>query len=293
LTGEGLIALKDLNCLSSLDLSYGCRITDTQFCDFIASCEDNKFVEVNLDNVNWLEDSSVGTVAKKNHLSLTYLNIDGENNTDEVFLAIIKCPNLKSLIVNFAQSLTDVALNIVQSCTQVFHEICFRKGHNFSNEGLMGLLSQCNFSQLVRLNLSECGNLGNSCAVMIAGSCPNLTHLSLCWCWEVNEVGVVAIVTCCSKMVEMDLTGLHKLTGESFVLVPEHMPNLEMLKLEMCNSIDDDIINCVVQKMKGKLSIINYYYEHIVYNPQFDVHISDAESDIDISVCTPLSSTST
>ena len=250
-------------CIS--DFSYTNRISDEQFYGFLSCFPDNQFISVNLDNVNWIENKSICLLTEKNSMSLQFLNIDGESNTDAVFDWIAKCCNLKSLIVNFAQGLTDEALNKLSS-SQILHEICLRKGNNFTNEGLSIFLSTLDFSQLQDLNLSECSNLSNGGAFLIATNCPNLKNLSLCWCWEIDETGIIPIVTTCNKMETMDLTGMHQLTGECFLLIPETMPNLRHLKLEMCNNIQDDILNMIVIRMKGKLEVINYYFETIVYD---------------------------
>ena len=108
--------------------------------------------------------------------------------------------------MNFASSLSDIALQTLLPM-QKFHELCFRKGHSFTEIGIAEFLSRCDFSELSVLNLSECGNLSNSCAVLIGAHCPNLSHLFLCWCWEVGDAGILTIVSRCHKMVEMDLTG--------------------------------------------------------------------------------------
>ena len=55
------------------------------------------------------------------------------------------------------------------------------------------------------------------------------------------------------------------LTGNPFLLIPETMPCLRMLKLEMCNNIQDDILTLLVSQMMGQLVIINYYHQLIEY----------------------------
>ncbi|XP_075254991.1 uncharacterized protein LOC142346599 [Convolutriloba macropyga] len=255
--------------LNGLDFSYTHRITDEQFSDFLKLFPEKQLKKVNLDNVNWLEDTSISFLCNKHASTLTHLNIDGENNTDDVFGPISRCYNLTSIVVNFSQGLTDAALDALSE-KQIFTEICFRKGSNFTEEGLNQLLLTLDLSNLNVLNLSECSNLTNSGALLIAAHCKNLTNLSLCWCWEIDDVGILPIVTECSKMVEMDLTGMHKLTGHSFLVIPVKMPKLTLLKLEMCNDVDDEVLHMVVIQMKGKLEIINYYYETIVYDPNAD-----------------------
>lgn len=120
-------------------------------------------------------------------------------------------------------------------------------------------------TQLTVFNLAECSSLSNAGALLIGAHCQNLTHLSLCWCWQIDDTGMLAIVEMCSKMVETDLTGLHQLTGNVFLLIPTKMPDFSLLKLEMCNETDDDVLNMVVLQMRGKLEIVNYYCETLVY----------------------------
>ena len=191
---------------ASLDLSYSNRISDEDFYNFLERLPINRITHINLDNVSSLEDRCILLLISKQSQTLEVLNIDGENNSDSAFLEISKCYKLHSLTVNFAQSLTDASLRSLPT-QQKFREICFRKGHGFSDEGLLALLSRCCFADLTTLNLSECGNFSNSCAVLIGANCRNLTHLSLCWCWEVDDTGILPIVTRCYKMIEMDLTG--------------------------------------------------------------------------------------
>lgn len=97
----------------------------------------------------------------------------------------------------------------------------------------------------------------------VAEKCPRLTNVVLHWCWDITDVGMTALVSNCSRLRVLDLVGLVQLTGTSFINVQTALPDLLILDLEQCNTINDTILQRIVEEQPS-LTVFDYWGDPVM-----------------------------
>nr|CAD7427764.1 unnamed protein product [Timema monikensis] len=144
--------------------------------------------------------------------------------------------------------MTDVGLLEGVGQLQCLQNLQLRRGNLLSARGLFTFLNHCNVSNLAHLDLSECSALNDEGLLGIAKRCQQLVLLSLHWCWDVTDLGLMRIVTHCESY---------------FKLIPSNLTKLTYLNLEQCNNICDEAVVDLVTA-KPDLIVINYYGDPVI-----------------------------
>ena len=76
----------------------------------------------------------------------------------------------------------------------------------------------------------------------------------------------------------MSITGVVLLTDDFLKEINEHLPNLTHLDLQQCPNLTDTYLEQIVRKSEGRLEIINYYGETMVFQSDSDSESSDGDS---------------
>ena len=79
------------------------------------------------------------------------------------------------------------------------------------------------YTHVSRVNLTYCTRLSDAGLGVIARTCPGLTTLEIRSCKLVTNTGVAEIVTRCSKLHHLDITGMLSQTVNHFVLACENI----------------------------------------------------------------------
>ncbi|CAL4166401.1 unnamed protein product, partial [Meganyctiphanes norvegica] len=253
--------LGKLKCLRHLDLSYSKFLEDNGLIAIAEQCEHLQYL--NIDYISYINDVSVMRLIELRGSSLTHLYLDGEQMTDRGFHALSSCMNLKHLGISFCEEMTDYGLLGVKGLSNLTW-LKLRKGCRLTAHGLSDLFSGGKLSRLTHVNLSECTELNDSVIISLSKKCLGITNLCLHWCWEVTDVGVTELVQNCRHIRVLDLTGMVRITGApQFKSINSYLPNLTVLNLEQCNSIDDTIIRQLVCD-KPSLKVIDYYGDQFI-----------------------------
>lgn len=221
--------------------------------------------EVDFDGIQWMTEDFVQMLVDKHYGTLRKVYLDGENLGDDCVHLFSKCVQLSTLSFSFCTNMTHVALEWIGECTKLNH-LKMRKGANFTQGSLLKYLKNLTDEQasgFKYLNLSECSEISDECLFFLGEKCRNLEVLDLSWCWEVSDDGLAFIIDNCHELKELYLRGLHELYGTSFSKISTSLPKLTFLDLSQCNKVQDELIECVVQKMKT-LVILNYYGDVVV-----------------------------
>lgn len=246
--------------LGALNLSHCQVITDAEMVYLARHL--SALTELNIDGVSFITDEAIKELVLCHGTRLTSLDLDGAELTDEsVQLVAAACRSLTRLRVSFCEQLTDVSLQSIQSLVDL-RSLSLRKGQQFSTAALAKMFgSQFQLNQLSSLDLSECTGVDDGVLKNLCDSChQRLFELRLCWCWEVSEVGLEAVVTKCSGLRILDLLGIDKITGSCLQALPASLPHLMLLDLRQCNRIQDDIVLGVVRRNPG-IKVYDYYGE--------------------------------
>lgn len=249
-----------LKYLRHLDLSYSKFLEDQGLISIAEQCE--HLQHLNIDYISYINDFSVMRLIELRGSSLTHLYLDGEQMTDKGFRALSGCLKLQHLGISFCEEMTDYGLSGVKPLSNL-RWLKLRKGIRLTAHGLKDLFTEGKLSKLTHVNLSECTELDDSVLISLSLKCLSLTNLCLHWCWEVTDVGVSEVVKNSCHMLVLDLTGMVRITGAPFRSINSHLPNLTILNLEQCNSIDDTILQELFCD-RPSLKVIDYYGDHFL-----------------------------
>ncbi|XP_069132139.1 F-box/LRR-repeat protein 2-like [Argopecten irradians] len=251
--------------LKHLNFSH-CLITDFGVSHLARNL--SQIVSLNIDGIGWISDRSITTLVEHQHKHLRWLDIDGIELTDKSLEAIASCEGLERLTVSFCELFTDAALQEIKKMKNLTC-LALKKGIELTNAGIIDLFSSDTLANLTSLDLSDCGNLLDSAVLQITKCCgKNLRKLYLCWCCNLREESITAIVDTCSSLEILELAGLHKILGKCFGRIPKCMPRLTLLDLRQCNEINDNLIREMLHQ-KSDLKAFDYYGEDFRFPFQF------------------------
>ncbi|KAL5012058.1 hypothetical protein ScPMuIL_010609 [Solemya velum] len=255
--------LVKLSRLTHLNFSH-CALLDDSL--ILIADKLPQIVSLDIDGMSWITDSAVIHLVTLHQHNLECLVLDGAELTDAIFQTLSMCSKLRKLSLSFCELLSDVALQCIKKLPSL-RNLKLRKGENFTSDGLRDLFLSPHFSILTELDLSECVCITNDTVLQISKCCGRaLKTLSLCWCWEVTEIGLISIVDHCSNLRTLVLLGIHKITGDCLDRIPEEMDHLTFLDLRQCNRIKDQVIADMIRR-KPDLKVLNYYGEMFVFSP--------------------------
>ncbi|XP_027227904.2 F-box/LRR-repeat protein 20 isoform X3 [Penaeus vannamei] len=257
---ECYFAIAEFHNLRHLNLSH-CQFLDNLGLVAIAKqCRQLEYL--NIDGITKIYDYSVVCLTQEVGPSLKFLFLDGENLTDASYTSLAACKHLKMLGVSFCEQMTDVGLSgITGLCELTWMKL--RKGVHLTSKGLQSFFSSGHLSNLTHLNLGECSSMNDDVLFAVAEKCPHLTNIVLHWCWDITDVGITALVSNCSRLRVLDLVGLIQLTGTSFINVPTALPDLLILDLEQCNTINDTILQRIVEEQPS-LTVFDYWGDPVM-----------------------------
>ncbi|XP_046582063.1 F-box/LRR-repeat protein 2-like isoform X1 [Haliotis rubra] len=253
--------LASLRHLSHLNLSH-CRLENDSI--LLLAYSIDSIVSFNVDGVSWITDDGVVPLCERHKSSLKHLELDGEELTDRSMSAVAKCQSLVTLNVSFCDLLTDASLEYLKELTKL-RKLRLRKGLEFSEEAVEKFFKHGHLHSVTDLDMSECAGMKDISLLSLTACCgSSLIELALQWCWYITDIGLASIVECCSNLERLDLTGLHRLSGECLDRVPDDMVHLRFLDLRNCNNMNDKLI-CEMIRSKPDLQVMNYYGEMFVY----------------------------
>lgn len=260
---EGCTGFDDACIAEMVDRLGNLRCLNVAHCKFITNegirqigenCR--KLEDFNIDGITQITDSVVIIVCLNLENTLLKLKLDGEELTSLTFCALAKCTKLELLAVPYSEGLTDDGLASIQTLPNL-RWLQIHKAKYVSSAGLTTFFKSVNFRNLVYLDI-ESPEMDDQAVFKLVETCPLLHSLLLCWCWEITDFGLEAIVCNCCRLCQLDLTGLFSITGLCLLKIPEKLPHLRLLNLQQCNNVVDDILPKVVSQACS-LIIINYY----------------------------------
>ncbi|XP_071087945.1 F-box/LRR-repeat protein fbxl-1-like [Haliotis cracherodii] len=253
--------LASLRHLSHLNLSH-CRLENDSI--LLLAYSIDSIMSFNVDGVAWITDDAIMPLCEVHKSSLKHLELDGEELTDRSISAVAKCQSLVTLNVSFCDLLSDASLEYLKDLKKL-RKLRLRKGLEFSEEAVEKFFKHGHLHNVTDLDMSECAGMKDASLLSLTECCgSSLIVLALQWCWYITDIGLASIVECCSNLERLDLTGLHRLSGECLDRVPDDMVHLHFLDLRNCNNMNDKLI-CEMIRSKPDLQVINYYGEMFVY----------------------------
>lgn len=201
-----------------------------------------------------LEDNAVETIASYCH-ELQELDLSKSFKLTDCSLYALAhgCPNLTKLNIS--------------GCTA------------FSDTALAYLASFC--KNLKSLNLCGCVKAATDRALQAIGyNCSELERLNLGWCENVGDLGVTSLAHGCPELRALDLCGCVLITDESVIALANRCPHLRSLGLYYCQNITDRAMYSLAQsRLENK---------HGVWQSRKSRYEDDGLMNLNISQCIAL-----
>jgi len=218
--------------------------------------------KLNIDEVNYLNDEAVNTFLELRGANMKMLWLDGESLSDESFCNFHKMEKLELLSISFCDTMGSAGLKSISQLSKL-EWLRLRRGAELVAQDFVAAFSDGKLGEsLLHLDLSECSSLEDAGVMAVARRCPNLGSLTLAWCWEVTDVGIWALVSRCRFLINLNLCGVVRLSGDFISTIPESLIGIKTLDLEQC----PDILLSDLQHLltvKKDLHIKDYYGERV------------------------------
>jgi hypothetical protein len=95
-------------------------------------------------------------------------------------------------------------------------------------------------SELTKINLAMCMNVGDDALRQIAFQCPSLRQLTLSYCEEISDIGLIAIALQCTDLRGLDITKCAKVSNLGVKSIAERCPRLKRLMMGSIQAISDE-----------------------------------------------------
>merc|ERR1712142_934487 len=79
--------------------------------------------------------------------------------------------------------------------------------------------------------------------IAIAKNCPTLETLSLEWCWLITDVGLACVVNKCKNLINLNLCGVLRLSGDFLLDINKLLVGLQLLDLEQCPGVELSVLS--------------------------------------------------
>ncbi|XP_053387495.1 uncharacterized protein LOC123542197 [Mercenaria mercenaria] len=223
----------------------------------------HRLSDTDLEKVLWFSDYRVRNI---NLTDCRFLTNKG------VKFLVMRCPQIEVLRVMRCFDLTDVAfeglysLGLCSNLRALYMDGCCR----ITDNTVLEVSEAC--PQLRTLHLNQCTRISDSSIIRIAQNCPHLTNLQLDHCSQVTDEAMSEIVMgcpdmmylnlmCCgitdkgvkciaklSKLTNLDLSNLPRLTSDSVVYLSKFCKNLQCINVSLNTMMDDW---CIAQLAKN------------------------------------------
>ncbi len=198
--------LKNFKNLTYLNL-FSCKpLVNIGLQEIADGC--TSLTSLNIDEVNYLSDTSFIYFVDRVKDRLQELWIDGETFTDAAFSKLGEIKKLRVLSISFADSMQSAGL---RSISRLSNLVWLKVGKGkLQSSDFVQMFSDMKLQKLKHLDLSECSKLSDLGLIMISLNCLKLKNLVLSWCWELTDVGVHSVVRHCSQLSHLNLCGVVK-----------------------------------------------------------------------------------
>ncbi|KAJ9589696.1 hypothetical protein L9F63_017102, partial [Diploptera punctata] len=248
--------------------------------------------ELCIDDVTTIFDEDIIHVIRKVGAQLTTFILDGEELTDNSFCYLDHCTRLQVLEISFCDQMTDRGLLGGIGALQQLTSLRLKRGHNLTAQALSTFLHRPAMACIVRLNLTECSNLDDYGLEGIANRCVHLMALSLGWCWEVTDAGILKLICNCNKLQILDLLGVVRITGFETDLIRRQDMRYWILCLGShtftitqntefgtSNNVSEELLTELVAAMP-QLEVIDYYGERVQLQEEKDTVLNDNSTNL-------------
>jgi len=186
-------------------------------------------------------------------LKLESLNLTRTNIGDAGVAAIaIKCKNLKHLYLSHTR-ITDLSLSLIaQHCSNL--QTLEVVGCDIGNYGLQLIAQECK-SNLLTLDVSDCGRVNDAIVPYLCFYCPNLERLGL-RNTKIPDRGVSALLRKL-KLTALNIEGL-PITDIQLCQISHFQPSLKELNLSFCYNASLKSIKTVIELCKDLTDVHLY-----------------------------------
>ncbi|KAK3089965.1 hypothetical protein FSP39_008052, partial [Pinctada imbricata] len=150
-------------------------------------------------------------------------------------------------ITRIALRMTAGAFEILTQHNNSLQNIVLRNAKDWLTDKILNSVLSRN-PKLVKLDLTNCSSVSNTCLQILASKCPNMRDISLRECHWVSREGVTVIALHCRDLQCLDLTGCWEVDDEAVMMVALSCKKLRFLSLAKIYGMTDNALSVVARE---------------------------------------------
>ncbi|KAL4510432.1 hypothetical protein ABPG72_020894 [Tetrahymena utriculariae] len=268
--------------------TYGCFIMD-QFMEHFQllnkldslsiMCNDNSFTGSYLRTLPPLkklflrpyliEYNNILEAIRKGKNTLEELAIDTEQMDDDQVIKLFNELNktkIQSLLLNYCEYFQDEVFNYLSQFAHL-KRLKFYKANEVTQDGYLTCFQNFCSTQLIHLNLKECNELNDEGLISILSKSSHLECLKLAWQKNITSESIRYLFSNCSNLQTCVLIGIKSLDARGFPAIQELQQYFEVQKygeLKRNNQYQDDYNNdCINNQAYTSIDIQSYFSKPI------------------------------
>ena len=150
----------------------------------------------------------------------------------------------------------DMAIFIISHCPcllSISVGDCIRSDPQITDHTLQSIAEHC--IGLQSLSLSFCEDIRDTGLITISERCTNLKSLNLCDCNQITDASIISISTHCTGLQSLNLADCNQITDASIISISTHCTGLKSLNLGYCKQITDASIISISTHCTGLQSL--------------------------------------
>jgi Leucine-rich repeat (LRR) protein len=248
-TSAGMQVLSKLTNLRVLNLKR-CPITDDVLWDICQSC--SKLMVLNLNGCVKLTNRGLDAITAHLNTQLNKLGLSHTHVSDVTLQELTICSNLKSLMLENVEKLTEFALDpLIKALTNL--EALDITGARSKNDPIRLIGRYC--TNLKSLRMEQCSRIHDVVLIQVLRGCTQLERLCVNGLKNITDASVKVLAENCTQLVDLETSGCLKLTDESVIEVAKNCTRLFYLNLSQCRKITDAAIEAICEHLTNLKTI--------------------------------------
>jgi len=172
-----------------------------------------------------------------NKLGLSHTHVN-----DVTLQELTICSNLKSLMLENVEKLTEFALDpLIKALTNL--EALDITGARSKNDPIRLIGRYC--TNLKSLRMEQCSRIHDAALIQVLRGCTQLERLCINGLKNITDASIKVLAENCTNLVDLETSGCNKITDESVIEVAKNCTRLVYLNLSQCRQITDVAVEAV------------------------------------------------
>ncbi|KAL4478503.1 hypothetical protein ABPG74_006738 [Tetrahymena malaccensis] len=216
-----------------------------------------------------IEYNNILEVIRKGKNTLEELAIDTEQMDDDQVIKLFNELNktkIQSLLLNYCEYFQDQVFTSLSQFSRL-KRLKFYKANEVTQDGYLTCFQNFSSTSLIHLNLKECNELNDEGLISILSKSSQLECLKLAWQKNITSESIKYLFSNCFNLQTCVLIGIKSLDATGFPAIQELQQYFEVQKyneLKRNNQYQDDYNNdCINNQAYTFIDIQNYFTKQI------------------------------